>query len=187
MIKHCLVIAGFLAAVGCEKKHEPTAAEVRAAQAAQSEKTALEASKARADEAAKVANEKKDVVKDEMKAVDKKADDLADKADIDVKGLSKSDYVVKRAEDGSFIAWRKTEAVAGHPNTDIKDEDLVTQVKNRLSSDNDLKKHDIFVSSTDHIVTLKGTVDSEDQAGDAIRTTLGTPGAERVISFLTWK
>src|SRR5262249_13928002 len=134
MFKHCLVIAGFLAAMGCEKKQAPTESDIAAAKSAQNEKNALEASKAKADEAAKVAKDKAEVAKDDLKAVDKKADELADKADIDFKGLDKSDYTVKKADDGSIVAWRKTQPVAGKGGaTELKDDALANTVKTKIA------------------------------------------------------
>jgi hypothetical protein len=98
----------------------------------------------------------------------------------------KGDYTIERDKDGSIAAYRKTQPVAGGSDSEMKDSALAAQVKTRLAQDSDDALHAIDVTAKDHVVELRGSVKDTDTAGNAVRIALGTPGADKVISKITW-
>lgn len=177
---------------------------------------AVDVAKDRADHAVDVAKERADVAEDRADKAKDRAEDLADKADLDKKDLvagkdvdwkgpdegwrddwtafadgtertvDKGDYTIERAKDGTISAWRKTKQVSGNAFAELKDAALVTQVKAKLAADDDTRAHAINVDAEDHTVHLRGTVKSTKEAAEAVRIALNTPGADKVISHLTW-
>jgi hypothetical protein len=172
---------------------------------------AVDVAKDRADNAVDVAKEKADLAEDRAEATKDRAAELADKADldrdrVDWKGpgddwdddwasfadgtdrtVDKGDYTIERAKDGTIVAWRKTQQVAGNAFAELKDAALVTQVKAKLAADEDTRAHAINVDAEDHTVHLRGKVKSAKEAAEAVRIALGTPGSDKVVSHLTWK
>jgi hypothetical protein len=240
MLTRFVLVAGLVAALGCDKGRDtaPTAAERQAAEAAQKEATALEAARERqeraseaagdraerekdlaedradrekelaenrADRAEDLAEKRKDVLDETAEAAKDRAEDLSDRAGMDWKGPGEGwerdwetfaagrdrtrdsgDYTIERDRDGSITAWRKTEQVSGGAFSEVKDAALVAQVKSKLAAADDLKATQINVDAEEHVVRLRGKVDSPQLAAKAVRVALSTPGAQRVVSHLTW-
>ncbi len=214
MIKHGILAAGLLLALGgCEKKDNVSAEDRQAAAAAQKEARALEAAQAREKAAAEKAEAKVDIAGENAEAAREKADeatdeveDKTDKVAADWRGPDEGwdrdwatfaeardrtagdgDWVLERGEDGAISTWRKTERVSGDAFAEVKDGALVTQVKSKLAMDGATDARDIDVSAEDHVVTLRGEVGSSAEAAKAVRLALSTPGAEKVISHLKWE
>jgi osmotically-inducible protein OsmY len=210
MIKHCLLAAGLVFAVACEKRETPpTPAERQAATAAETEWQQAEANRERAERRVEVAEEKKDLAEEHAEAAEDKAEEMrdrvGDRAAADWKGpdegwrdewvtfaggrdrtVEKGDYVIERDNDGSISAWRKVKQVSGEAYGELKDAALVTQVKAKLAADEDTRALDINVDAEDHTVRLRGTVRSAAEAAEAVRIALSTPGTEKVVSHLKW-
>jgi hypothetical protein len=192
----------------CEKKEPPqTSAERREAAAAQTAKQKAEAAKTTADQTLdqakrdkELAEKKLDNAKDYAKEAGEKLGAPSEHAGPDTswrdewvafasgrdQTVDKGDYTLERASDGSITAFRKTQRVAGV--NDLKHDALQASVKAHLVDDPELasSKIDVDVAS-DNTVNLTGTVDSARQAGEAVRIALGVPGADKVVSHLTWK
>jgi osmotically-inducible protein OsmY len=200
----------FVSACQNKKEAPPSPRQTAEVGAAQADEAKALADKAKADQAVEKAKAKQDeaetrldVAKEKAKATASNvADTLKDKngpgpdkgwahdwatfAATTQPSADKGDYTVEREKDGSIAAYRKTKPVAGASDTDLKDSALATQVKTRLSQDEDESLHGLDVDAKDHVVHLRGTVKNTDTAGSAVRIALGTPGAEKVISHLTW-
>ena len=177
---------------------------------------AVDVAKDRGDRSVDVAKERADLAEDRADKAKDRADDLADTADLDRKDrvagkdvdwkgpddgwaddwsafaagtertVDKGDYTIERAKDGTISAWRKTKQVSGNAFAELKDATLVTQVKAKLAADDDTRAHAINGDVEDHTVHLRGTVKSTKEAAEAVRIALNTPGADRVVSHLTW-
>jgi osmotically-inducible protein OsmY len=200
----------------CEKKDEapPSPKQASEVGAAEADHAKAVADKAKADQAVETAKTKQDMAEDRVDSTKDKAKDTAsnvadNRKDKDTasgwkgpdKGwghdwatfaaatdpsTDKGDYTIEREKDGSIAAYRKTQPVAGGTDSEMKDSALAAQVKTRLAQDSDDALHAIDVTAKDHVVELRGSVKDTDIAGSAVRIALGTPGADKVISKITW-
>lgn len=92
-------------------------------------------------------------------------------------------WVVERTGDGELRAHRRdADRYAG---AKMDDDAVTTAVKGRFATAPDVGGSHIDVDTHDGNVTLKGTVPSNDVAGEAVRVALGTKGVRTVISRLT--
>ena len=66
----------------------------------------------------------------------------------------------------------------------IDDQAIVTSIKTKLLADQEVSGFDINVDSYKGVVTLKGVVDSHDEAAKAIRIAREVSGVQRVESKL---
>jgi osmotically-inducible protein OsmY len=118
------------------------------------------------------------------------ADEFADTWDHFVAGTENAaeqgGYALERMGDGAISVARSAERVAGEAGSEIADAAILTAVKSRLETTNDVMAQGINVDVEDGVVTLRGHVDSPRAAGDAVRLALDTRGVERVVSYLTW-
>lgn len=195
-----------LAACDDKKDTPPTAAEKNAALSAEANKDKAQAEKNAADKAvadakkkADEADKKLDHAKDEAKAaVDKLGDDWKG-PDHDPwnrswtgfyeskeKNVDVGDWTIERGESGVYTAWRKVKDSAAAAKEKVADATVLTAVKAKLALDEDVKSSKIDVDVKDNVVHLKGAVDKPEQAGEAMRVALGTPGVDKVVSNLTW-
>ena len=202
-----LAIASILLLAACdEKKAEPTAAEKQAALSADANKDKAQAAKNDADKAvdaakkkADEADKKLDKAKDDAKvAMDKLGDDWKgpERAswerswtgfyDSKEKTVDVGDWTVERGTDGMYTAWRKVKDSAAAAKEKVADAAVLTAVKAKLALEDDIKSNKIDVDVKDNVVNLKGTVEKPEQAGEAMRVALGTPGVDKVTSHLTW-
>jgi len=197
-----LVLAvGLALACGCHKKSdEPLSAkqvgEVSSAQADHAQALAAKAkSKATDDKAKETADSVADPSKNRdtdpatgWKGPDKGwAHDWATFATgTDAKTADKGDYTLERDETGDIVAYRRTLPVAG---TDALPNDgtLAAEVRRRLDQNTADSLHTLDVDAKEHTVQLRGTTKDPDEAGEAVRIALGTPGAEKVVSHLRWE
>ena len=65
------------------------------------------------------------------------------------------------------------------------DAGITTKVKTKLAADSTVKASQINVDTRDHIVTLSGTVDSEQAKARALEIARGTDGVRDVVDTLT--
>lgn len=210
------VFLGLALLGACEKKNEaaPSAKQTAEVGAAQVDHAKAVADKAKADRAVDTAKSRQDDAEARLATAKDKAKDTAANVADNLKGkdtaagwqgpdkgwshdwatfaatpqpsADKGDYTIEREPDGSIAAYRKTQPVSGSGYADMKDAALAEQVKSRLAQDSDDALHAIDVAAKDHIVELRGTVKDTDTAGSAVRIALGTPGADKVISHITW-
>jgi hypothetical protein len=146
----------------------------------------------RAEKTAERAEDKLEAIKDRGDVAwrapdDGFRDDWAEFADGKDRTAEKGDWVIERGEGAMITAYRKVKQVSGEAFEDLKDAALVGQVKGKLAADEDTRAHKINVDADEHTVILRGEVGSAKEAGEAVRVALSAPGAERVISHLTWK
>jgi hypothetical protein len=206
MVKHCLVAVSLLLGVSaCDKKEQPTAAEVEAARRAKVDEDTARAAKERAEVAVEQAKQREERAEDRLDKAEDRAEEAADRADIDWKGpdegwaddwaefadgrdhtVEKGDYVIERDADGSITAWRKVKQVAGESFADLKDAALAAEVKSKLAADEDTRATKINVDVDDHIVSLRGSVQNRHEAAEAVRLALSCPGTEKVVSHMKW-
>jgi len=93
------------------------------------------------------------------------------------------DWVVERTGDGELRAHRRD--YDRSPGTRMDDDAVTAAVKGRFASADDVRGSHIDVDSHNGDVTLKGTVPSNDVAGEAVRLALGTKGVRTVTARLT--
>jgi len=79
-------------------------------------------------------------------------DDLVSFARGTDRTADKGDYTLERAKDGSIIAMRNTQPVAGNEFADAKDDALAAGVKNHLGADGDNARHANVVEAKDDAV-----------------------------------
>jgi len=111
----------------------------------------------------------------------------ADKAAAKTKeGLNKAvDATVKGAEkakEGVGKAAEKTGEALGTAGEKLSDAAVTTKVKGNFAKDVVLKDADIAVDTSDHIVTLRGTVVSASAKMKAEEVAKGTDGVTRVVN-----
>jgi hyperosmotically inducible periplasmic protein len=102
--------------------------------------------------------------------------------DATVKGAEKTkDATVKGAEK----TGEKSKEVAGTTGEVITDAWITTKIKGDFVNEDTLKGSDINVDTTDHVVTLKGTVASAVGKARAEEIAKTTKGVNRVVNTLT--
>ena len=78
----------------------------------------------------------------------------------------------------------KTAEAANKAGAVLSDSALTAKIKSKMALDDSVKARSIEVSTTDHIVTLKGTVRSVAEHDRALQLAKETAGVERVIDRL---
>jgi len=199
------LISSLLLVGACDRNDPaPTAAEKQAAASAQAERDKAQAAKNDADKALADAKEKAKQAEKKLEVAKEKADATLDKVD-DWSGPARDkwrdswaafaggqdktvdvdEWTIERGSDGELTAWRKIKSKTSVLEK-LGDAALLATVKTKLALDDDIKARKINVDVIDGVVHLKGSVASAQQAGEAVRLALGTPGVDRVVSHLTW-
>jgi len=114
------------------------------------------------------------------KAVDATATAAHKTKEATEKGVGKTEQGVGKAAD-------KTASGIGKAGDKVGDSAVTTRVKADLSNEPLLKNTAINVDTTDHVVTLKGTVDSEAAGARAAEVAGRTDGVTRVLNQLVVK
>jgi hyperosmotically inducible periplasmic protein len=78
----------------------------------------------------------------------------------------------------------KTAEAANKAGAVLSDSALTAKIKSKMALDDSVKARTIDVSTTDHVVTLKGTVGSVAEHDRAVQLAKETAGVERVIDRL---
>ena len=89
----------------------------------------------------------------------------------------------KAKEIGAGVAARTAEA-ANKAGEVLSDTALTAKIKSKMALDDSVKARSIDVSTTDHIVTLKGTVRSAAEHDRAVQLAKETAGVVRVVDQL---
>lgn len=77
-------------------------------------------------------------------------------------------------------------AVAAQKTEDtLSDAGLTAKIKSKMALDDSVRARSIDVSTTDHVVTLRGTVRSAAEHGRAVQLARETNGVTRVVDQLT--
>jgi osmotically-inducible protein OsmY len=95
--------------------------------------------------------------------------------------------VIGKAEEGVGKAAEKTSDTAGHVGATLSDTSVTTRVNAGFVSEALLRGTTIDVDTTDHIVTLKGTVPSMEAKTRAAAIAVDTEGVTRVVNELVVK
>jgi osmotically-inducible protein OsmY len=111
------------------------------------------------------------------KAVDATATAAEKTADAVKKGVGKAEEGVGKAAD-------KTSEAAGKAGDKLSDASVTARVKTGLSAEKLLQNTAIDVETTDHVVTLRGTVDSTAAKARAGEIASGSEGVTRVVNLL---
>lgn len=90
------------------------------------------------------------------------------------------DFGFERAHDGTIITWRKS---ASAENLD--DASIERSVEAQLAADPGVAARKLDVEVAHGGVLLSGTVDSKEEAREACRLAINTPGVTRVTSNLS--
>lgn len=87
------------------------------------------------------------------------------------------DVGAKIGEDAA-VAAQKTEDT-------LSDAGLTAKIKSKMALDDSVRSRSIDVSTTDHVVTLRGTVRSDAEHDRAVQLARETNGVTRVVDQLT--
>jgi hyperosmotically inducible protein len=90
-----------------------------------------------------------------------------------------------KTKEGSVKAVEKTGQGVRKAGSELADAFVLASVKSRLFGEDVLKGSDINVDCDAHVVTLKGTVQSEAARARAIELARKTDGVDRVVDHLT--
>jgi hypothetical protein len=203
-----LLIGSVLMFAACESENTPppTSAEKSAAASAQADKNKAQTAKTEADEVLADAKKKAEQADDELDAASEKLDAANEKLGADWKGPARDPWhkswpgfadgkektidvdgwTIERGPDGELTAWNKLKSNSTDVGEKLTDAAVLAAVKTKLTLDADIKSRNIDVDVKDSVVTLKGSVGSAAQAGEATRIALGTSGVNKVVSRLTW-
>jgi hyperosmotically inducible protein len=122
------------------------------------------------DQIATTTKSARDTVEDKLKVLDLHKDDIKDQ-------LARTGKVV----------WKKA-GEAGQAIADVTaDARVTTAIKAKLVASRDLSALNISVNTTSGIVTMSGTVQTEDDIAKAMLLAMGTDGVHQVISTLQVK
>jgi osmotically-inducible protein OsmY len=105
-------------------------------------------------------------------------------------GDKTADVAQKTADKTAEIAGKvadKTKEVASVTAIAVTDGWITTKLKAKFADETVLKGSDINVDTTNHVVTLKGTVLSSAAKARAAEIALGTQGVTRVVNQLVVK
>jgi len=94
---------------------------------------------------------------------------------------------VTKTEEGVGKAADKTASAIGKTGDKLTDASITTRVKTSIAGERLLQNTAIDVDTTDHVVTLKGTVPSDAAKARAGSIASGTSGVTRVINQLVVK
>jgi hypothetical protein len=93
-------------------------------------------------------------------------------------------WVFHKAEDGAVTVAHGTKKVAGKAGEEITDAAILSAVKSQLAAWDKTDASDIDVDVDEGVVTLEGTVDSREEAREAVRIAIETDGVDQVVSRL---
>jgi len=93
--------------------------------------------------------------------------------------------IVDKTKEGAGKVVDKTKEGLSKTGEVITDSWITTRVKSKFVGEDLLKGSDISVETTDHVVTLKGTVTSAAGRARAIKEAKEVEGVHRVVSRLT--
>jgi hyperosmotically inducible protein len=88
---------------------------------------------------------------------------------------------------GAEKVAEKTKEVAVATGAAVSDGWITTKVKAKFADETVLKGNDINVDTTDHVVTLSGSVPSATAKARAVEIADGTEGVKRVVNQLVVK
>jgi len=94
---------------------------------------------------------------------------------------------VTKTEEGVGKAADKTASAIGKTGDKLTDASITTRVKTSIAGEKLLQNTAIDVDTTDHVVTLKGTVPSDPAKARAGSIASGTSGVTRVINRIVVK
>jgi hyperosmotically inducible periplasmic protein len=89
--------------------------------------------------------------------------------------VAKTKAAAKKTGDATENVAKKTAKV-------VTDAEITTAVKTKLLADTKVSGSDVSVDTTNHVVTLTGTVKSAAEKAEAIRVTKKTAGVHKVVS-----
>ena len=90
-----------------------------------------------------------------------------------------------RAQQVGAEVGAKTADAANHAAEILSDGALTAKIKSKMALDDSVRARTVDVSTTDHIVTVSGTVRSEAEHDRAVQLARETNGVTRVIDHLT--
>ena len=93
--------------------------------------------------------------------------------------------VVDKTKEGAEKAYDKTKEGLSKTGEVITDTWITGRVKSKFVGEDLLKGSDISVETTDHVVTLKGTVTSAAGRARAVKEAKEVEGVRRVVNRLT--
>jgi hyperosmotically inducible protein len=91
---------------------------------------------------------------------------------------AKTKAAAKKAGDKTENAAKKTANV-------LTDAEITTALKTKLLADTKVSGSDVSVDTTNHVVTLTGTVKSAAERAEAVRVAKKTAGVHKVVNKLT--
>jgi hyperosmotically inducible protein len=101
------------------------------------------------------------------------------------KTVSGTEKVYDKTKEGTKAAYGKTKEGVSKTGEVINDTWITTKVKADMVNEDLLKDSDIEVHTTNHIVTLSGTVLSPAGRARAVAIAKGTDGVKRVVDKIT--
>lgn len=96
------------------------------------------------------------------------------------------EWTLEKARDGAVVVYRGTKKVAGRAADATQDAATTASVKTRIAAAKGVDASEIDVDTNDGVVTLRGRVDSADEAARAVRVAISTQGVDQVVSYLRW-
>jgi hyperosmotically inducible periplasmic protein len=102
-----------------------------------------------------------------------------------MKAKSKTDKAVDKTASGAKTAGKETKKAGESVGEEITDGWITTKIKTDMVGEDALKDSDINVDTTEHVVTLKGTVLTAAGRARAVQIAKGTKGVTKVIDNLT--
>ena len=102
-----------------------------------------------------------------------------------VKDKSKTDKAIDKTETGAKKVGKETKKTGESVGEEITDGWITTKIKADMVGEDALKDSDINVDTTEHVVTLKGTVVTAAGRARAVQIAKGTKGVTKVIDNLT--
>lgn len=95
-----------------------------------------------------------------------------------------ADKALDATREGAHTVIEKTKAVAATTGQVVTDGWMTTTLKAKFVNETLLKGSDINVDTTDHVITLKGTVASDAAKTRAVALARGTEGVTHVVNQL---
>ncbi len=93
--------------------------------------------------------------------------------------------VKTKTKDAAATVGHKTKALGGKVADATADGWITTRIKTRFMGEESLRESDVQVAIDDHVVTLSGTVVSEDAKKKAVSIANDVEGVNRVVDQLT--
>jgi hyperosmotically inducible periplasmic protein len=91
----------------------------------------------------------------------------------------------ERAREAGAAVGQKTAEAANKASELIADGALTAKIKSKMALDDSVRARNIDVTTTDHVVTLSGTVRSAAEHDRAVQLARETDGVTRVVDKLT--